>query len=172
MKISAIKSMINNKKYEREVKFLDKYCHLNRNLPNDVYNQLYTARQGNGLADYARSKGVTIDISDAEQKYAKDVFEFDVDERQAKRAAEGNIAITVTQLKPEKRGGVIHSLTSFISKDTKQITNRKEKDYIVIDYPSEGTQLVRHTYHEWEDNFLQTVYHSIANMANSLAGKK
>ena len=154
MKILSIKSMFKPNKLETKYKALEKYCRLDLNLPNDVYNQLAIARKGNGLADYARSKGVTIDISNAQ------------------KPAEGNIAITVSQLKPEKKGGIIRSLTSFISNDTKQITNRKVPDYIVVDHPWDDTQIVRHTSHEWEDNFLRTVYHSIANMVNSLTGKK
>lgn len=161
MNISSIRKMVRNYRFEREDKFLNKYCRLDMNLPNDVYNPLATARNGNGLADFARRKGVRIDISDAEQKLAKDVFEFDIDERQAKRISEGKIAITVTQLKPKKKGGVIRSLTTFISKDTKQITNRK------VEEPWFGVELAEH-----EDNFLRNVYLQIENLANLLTGKK
>lgn len=174
MKISSIKSMITNYKVAKENRFLDKYCRVDLNLPADAYNQLMRARKGtSGLAAYAKSKGVTIEISDAEQKMSKTFFESVIDEMHMKRAAEGQLNITVTQEKPSKgKYPVINSLTSFVSKDTKKIKTHSEPDYIVIDYPEDGIQQTRLTSHQFEDNFLRTVYRQIEKMANALTGNK
>lgn len=171
MKVSSIKRMISNYRYNRENRFLDKYCRLDGNLDAEVSKQLYPTRKV--IANYAKSKGVIVEIADAEKKLAKETFEFDIDERQMRRASEGNLSISVTQEKPSKKGGmkIVESLTDFVSKDTKAITIHKVPDYIVVHDPSEGIEQVRITSHEYEDSFLRSVYRTISSLAEKLSKK-
>lgn len=64
--LPMIRKMVSNYNYEREAKFLDKYCKLDNNLSREVSAQLYPARKG--IANYAKSKGVTVTITDAEKR--------------------------------------------------------------------------------------------------------
>ncbi len=172
MKVASIKRLISNYRYHRESKFLDKYCRLDDNMDSEVLRQLYPTRKG--IANYAKSKGVTVEIADAEKRLAKETFEFDVDERQMRRASEGNLSIIVTQEKPSKKEGfqILESLTGFVPKNTKAITIHKVPDYIVVHDPSEGLEQVRITSHEYEDNFLKTIYRTISSLTDKLSKKK
>lgn len=170
--LPTIGAKLSSYKSNKLAKYLDKYCAVSADIDKPILKELSGARKG--IADFAKSKGVRVEISDAEKKMANQFFEFDIDERHVKKAAVGNLDITVTQLKPQRKGGfqVVEALSAFVSKDTKKITNHTVPDYIVIDYPQDGIQRTRLTSHQYEDTFLKTIYRKVAQMANALQVKK
>jgi len=98
---------------------------------------------------------------------AGDFFEFDTDEKYMKKAAEGNLLITVTNLS-KKRKGVTKSVSSYVSKDTERIHKHIVRDYIQIDNPQDGTEYTRLTSHQFEDNFLRHIYRTIEALTRNL----
>lgn len=172
MKISnvignKITKAVKIRKYEREQKFLNKFCKINNDVEGDTFTQLNSARKT--IANYAKNKGVTVEIADAEKKVAKETFEFDVDERLAKRAAKDKLAITVT---PLKREGNTVSLTNYVPKDTRETHLHTVNDYFVVEYPYDDIQQTRLTKHEYEDNFLRNVYRKIQTLVDTLDKEK
>ncbi len=171
MRISSITSKISraieNKKYENEQKFLNKFCKINNDVKGDTFTQLNSARKT--IANYAKNKGVTVEIADAEKKIAKENFEFDVDERQAQRVAKDKLAITVT---PWKRVGNTVSITEYTPKNTKENEIHTVNNYLVVDYPEDGIQQTRILKHEYEDNFLRRVYRKIEGIVKNLEQEK
>lgn len=160
---TKITRYISNVKYNREQKNINKYFNLDNNIETDAYNQLYSARKT--IANYAKNKGVTIEIADAERLLANDRFEFDSDEKFAKRAAKNNLKVTVKPLKelPMRKGGRLLSTSTYVSNNPSETHLHTLNNYFIIDIPSEGLQQTRIAKLEYEDNFLRHIYRTIEN---------
>lgn len=154
MKIAAIRNNVTrfmkNKNYEKEQQFLNKFCKINNNVEGDTFTQLYSARKT--IANYAKNKGITIEIADAEKKFAED-----------------KLAIKV---KPLINIGNTTSITTYAPKNTKETHLHTVNDYFVIELPHDGIQQIRLTKHEYEDNFLRNVYRKIENVVKTLEKEK
>lgn len=172
MKIPAINSMVMNYRINKETKFLDRYCILSDNLSNEVLRQLFPVRKL--IANYGKSKGVTINISKAEKKVSRCPFGYDIDLKQAKAAEEGKLDITVADTQPRKRKGLPTkrmSLTEYVPGDVKATRIHKVPDYIVVADPSEGIEWTRLTSHSYEDGFLGIIYRTISQLTEKLTKK-
>lgn len=149
MRIQSVKNSISKFIYKqktiREEKFFDKYITLDKTLDKDIWQQLYPTRKG--IAEYAKSKGVTVEISDAEQKVANEIFKDDLLEKFSQKAGNNKIEINVKPQKPIKTkfdNNYLVSYSRLINKDNNTepyIYTMNEKKY--------------------EDGFLRAVYRCI-----------
>lgn len=158
---TKITRYISNAKYNREQKNINKYLDLNDNIGADAYNQLYSAKKT--IANYAKSKGVTIEIADAESLLVNDRYEFDIDERFVQRAAKNNLKVTIRPLKklPMRKGGRLLSTSEFVSKDTSKTHLHTVDNFFMVEIPSDGLQQTRVAKVQHEDNFLRNIYRTI-----------
>lgn len=166
MKIPSIGASLRSYRARREMKFLDKYCRLNENLSENITSTLNPVRKM--IANYAKSKGVFVEISDAEKNLAKTSFESDIDERMMKRAARGNLAVTVSTLNTGKKGVRSVSSSSFVPNNTKATKVHKDLDYIVVADVQDGVEYVRITSHEYQDGFLGMIYRAVSSLTENL----
>ena len=140
---SKITRFLDIRKYEKEQKFLNKYCNISNDLEGDTFTQLHTARKT--IANYAKSKGVTVEFADAERKMLGEQFEWDISEKYAKKIAKDHLSITV---KPLKRNGIVSSIGAYAHKDTSKTHLHTVNDYFVVEIPEDGLQQTRLTKHE------------------------
>ena len=165
MKIPPIRSNITrfleNRKFEKEQKFLNKYVKIDTNIQGDAFEQLNSARKV--MANYAKSKDVTIEIADAESLLVNDRYEFDIDERFVQRAAKNNLKVTIRPLKklPMRKGGRLLSTSEFVSKDTSKTHLHTVDNFFMVEIPSDGLQQTRVAKVQHEDNFLRNIYRTI-----------
>lgn len=155
MRIPPIKSKVIRfleiRKYEKEQKFLNKFCNISNEIEGDTFTQLNSAQKT--IANYAKSKGVTVEIRDAEKEVAKN-----------------KLKVTVRPLKelPERKGGRLLSTSEYVSKDTSETHLHTVDDYFVVELPEDGLQQIRLTKHENEDNFLRHIYRVIENNVKAI----
>ena len=146
MRIPSIKTkivqFIHNQRVAREERFLNKYVSINSSLEGDVFEQLHSARKV--IANYAKRNGVTVEIADAERRVSEEIFEFDIDERMAKRAAQDNLDVIVRPIKPLKTNNDDNILVAFC----KQV--KRDVNHVTIHKPDER--------HEYQDSFLRSIY--------------
>ncbi len=151
MKINSIKpavtKFIDNVKYEKEQKFLNKYVQVHdEGMSADAYKEIMKARKT--IANYVAPKAVAVDIysNGSESKKGLDIVVQDL-------------------LHSKKTSRTMNA-------DTKAIHNHVVDDYIVVDHAWDGVQQTRLTTHEYEETFLKTLYRNISEMVNNLQGKK
>lgn len=136
---------LENRKYEKEQKFLNKYCNISDKLDRDTFELLFPSRKT--IANYAKSKNVSVEISNAEKDIAKRTFNEEDESciNAMERAAKDKIVVTVRPLKlpKERKDGRLLSQSSYVSNDT-------NKTYVYKD--SKNTI---------EDNFLRNIYRTI-----------
>jgi hypothetical protein len=145
MKISAISSKItkaiDNYKFSREHKFINKFMTIHPSIPNGEARNLLLEVQP-GLAHHVARDGVSLEF-------------YGVSVANKEQHAVDGIKIKATNL---LNGKTSHNT---ISSDTKTTTLHVVPDYIVIDYPEDGIQRVRLTQHEYSDNFLRNIYRNV-----------
>lgn len=158
---SKITGLFDTIRLKREQKFLNKFCTISSDIEGDTFTQLNSARKT--IANYAKSKGVTVEFADAEKKVAREQFEWDIDEKMAKSAAKDKLSITVKPLKKlqMRKGGSLMSSSRYVSKDTSETHLYKFKKPILINIASDGVQRTAAGNFEYEDNFLKHVYRII-----------
>jgi hypothetical protein len=144
--------MIEIAKYEKKQKFLNKYVNIDTTINNDAYKQLYVAREG--VANYLSKKGLTVEIKDARNRLEEPCNPM------LKEKLKDKLDIFVTDMTTGRVEGEI------IDGNVNKIITNTKKDYIVIDDPSEGTQIVRLTEHSNENNFLRNFYLNVEKLAN------
>lgn len=158
---TKVTRFIKTRKINKEQNFLNKYCNISNDIEGDAFVQLNTARKT--IANYAKSNRVTISIGDAEKEVAKEKFEFDIDEQNAKKAAKNKLKITLRPLKklPERKGGRLLSLSEYVSKDTSKNYFYRSKS---VDNSNKAYSITTRI----EDNFLQNIYRTIENQIKAL----
>lgn len=156
MRIPSIKNKItnflDNRKYNKEQKFINKYVKIHSNNNHDAFTQIDEAAKT--IANYASNKGVTIDIYDVERV------------PELTNNTNRKLMLEVTNLSTGKCKNKI------LEANTNKTYHHVEDDYFVVDDPYDGIQLVRLTKHDYEDNFLKYLYRNIENLTNKLNGKK
>lgn len=156
MKLNAIKpaivKFIDNSKYNKEQKILNKFVHVDPNINPAAYNEIMKARKT--IANYAISERVTVDI-------------YNFSNKEVQNTAKPNELTVIVQ-------DILHgkSLKKNMSDNVNATHKHVEEDYFVVDYPWDGTQQTRITTHEYEDNFLRALYRNISDMVGKLQGKK
>lgn len=158
---TRISKFVQNIKYERKQKFLDKYCRISDDIEGDAYIKLDSARET--IANYAKSKGVTVKIGDAEKEVAKENFEFDIDEKYTKRMTKNKLKVTVSPLKElsKSKGVRLLSSSEYISKNT------SKNDFYASEEIDSSNKAFSIT-NKIEYNFLQNIYRVIENQIKAL----
>lgn len=165
---TRISKFIKNKNYSKEQKFLNNYCMISNDIKGDTFTLLNSARKT--IANYAKSKGVRVEFLDAEKEISKEFFEFDIDERYAKKLAKNGVKVTVSPLKiPDKKcGGILSSSSEYVNKDTSKTYSHKSKKPILIDISADGIQRPALGHFEHDDSFLRHIYRVIENNVKAI----
>ncbi len=182
MRIPPIKSKVIRfleiRKYEKEQKFLNKFCNISNEIEGDTFTQLNSARKT--IANYAKSKGVTVDIEPGNStNVVTSYFKTSSDGKKLEKIADvpdianlpkDKLRITVRSLEklPERKGGKLLSTSEYVSKDTSETHLHTVNDYFVVEIPEDGLQQIRLTKHENEDNFLRHIYRVIENNVKAI----
>lgn len=133
---------INILKYKYEQKYIDNFVTLHKSAVNNQhYKEIYQARKT--IANYVSNEALAVDFY------------------KPKKGNENDLIVKLTNLLTNKS-------TKRTVDTSKNTFNHVENDYFVIELASEGTQLVRKTKHEYEDNFIIHIFRQIVDMKNEL----
>lgn len=150
---SRIARYIENVRYNREQKFLDKYVRIHDEINGDTYTKLDSARKT--MANFAKNKGITIDIYDARRELQDDeLVSCKLEDDFAKK-----LSVHVTDLLTGKRSWKLVN-----AKTDKSIVNSTNEN-IIPGNPMSGKN-------EFEDNFLRNLYRKVEEMVNQIQNNK
>ena len=157
---NTIESKITQSQIARKEAKISKYIQIHdATTYGDSFQKMYNAREI--LANYAKEKGVTIDIYDARK-----IIEDDIITPANENNLTDKINIIVTNLLTGK------SKSKIISANTDKVHKRTTQSSDVLSIPSEDVIIVRNKIKENEDNFLRNLYRNIENLTNIVTGKK
>ena len=123
------------RRYEKQEARINKYLSI-KNVPNEVSAKLYNARIG--IADFAKERNLKISITSANPDF-----------------------LNVHVKHPDGSGSSVN-----VSSDVAKIFTYNEKPKrVLVEIPSDGTQIIRITQSSYEDNFLRHLYRVISTIA-------
>ncbi len=96
--IPKFQTAIRNYKYERQNKLINKYCKISPYVDSQVIKELFPLRKG--FTDYVKSKGLKIEIFDAERNIPESFYTTTYDYLQAKNAVKDSLQIRIRRIRP------------------------------------------------------------------------
>jgi hypothetical protein len=156
--IKPFENIIERYKINKEQKNLNRYVNIHDYLGN-ANDDIYNARKV--LANYARTKGVSIDIFTASKKTEEELA------NNTKNQLDNHVSVIVKDL---LTGKVTQRI---IDADVNKTHNVQKKiGYGYIENHADGTERVVPFKGEYEDNFLRHLYRNITEMVDSHFSKK
>lgn len=153
--LGNIQKKVNVKNIEKQEKELETFVKIHDvNTYGDSFEQLYTARPV--IANYAKSKGVRVDIFESRANMPKDNYE----------APAKDLKVVLTNLLTRRS-------TERIVPANTDITYPKQREQMFI-IPIKGEQdiqTVKPGIQTVEDNFLRNFYRTIEDMTGAITGK-
>lgn len=161
MKIQRIiASKIAKNKVAKQEEYINRFVRIHdTNTYGDSFNQMYTARET--LANYAKDKGVTIDIHDARKLLEDDESVSPILEN---KFAE-KLYVVVTNLLSGK------SKTKFVDANTDKLYPKVAQRPILIPITSDYTDIARQSVRNTEDTFLRNLYRNIEELTEKVTSK-
>jgi hypothetical protein len=152
---SQVEKLIDRYKYNKEQKYLNKYANIHGYIGNSN-EEIYNARKV--LANYAKDKGVSIDVYAAgSQKTAEEIMQ-----SKKQNQLDNYVSVIVKSLTTGK------STSRIIDVDANKIHDFKRNiGYSYIEDPADGIEQVRIFKGQYEDNFLRHLYREVSDMVNT-----
>ena len=165
MKLSRIGQAIQRKiktyKYNKEQKFINKHIKIHDNtVPYDCYEKMCEARKT--IANYAKHNGVSVDIYDAKREFVE--YE-EFDNHSIEDYLTDKLLISVRDLKTDNQETLIIPAINDKSPIKQMLVVEKK---VVVQDPSEGTERIVTIKSHNEQNFLQYLYHYIAELTKKV----
>lgn len=156
---TRITTFIENSKYEKEKKFLNKYVSLDWNLDDATYNKLCEARKT--IANYVAPKGVTVEISDPRRLLTGE------EPAEVRNYLGTKLNIEVKDMLTGEVDGRL------LSSQVDNMYPYKTMKIVVVDNLKddlqEGYEIVGH---EYQEPFLRYIYRNIVDMVNNIQKRK
>ena len=147
-------------KVAKQEEYINRFVRIHDvNTYGDSFNQMYTARET--LANYAKDKGVTIDIHDARKLLEDDESVSPILEN---KFAE-KLYVVVTNLLSGK------SKTKFVDADTDKLYPKVAQRPIIIPNVKDYTDVARQSVRNTEDTFLRNLYGNIEELTEKVTSK-
>jgi hypothetical protein len=162
MKVYQVKNqivkMLDSHNYNKEQKFLDKYVNIHGYTGNSD-KEINTARKV--LANYAKEKGVTIDIFAKGSQNSEEISQ-----NVAKNPMENRVLVVVKDLLSGKSSNRIVDVDK-----NKTYMHDKTIGFYYIEDEEEGVEMTRVFKGQYEDSFLRHLYRNISDMVYRLLPK-
>lgn len=157
---NRIETQVEKHKLNKKITEINNYVKIHDvNTYGDSFNQMYNAKEV--MANYAKKKGVSIDIYDA-----KKLLE---DDESVSPIIENNFSdklnVIVTNLLNGK------SKSKIISANTDKTFPKVCEKQVIIPIVTDGLERVGEIVSQTEDTFLRNLYRNIEKLTNTVTGK-
>ena len=157
---NRIETQVEKHKLNKKITEINNYVKLHDvNTYGDSFNQMYNAREV--MANYAKKKGVSIDIYDA-----KKLLE---DDESISPAIANNFSDKINLIVTNILNG--KSQSKIVSANTDKTFPKVREKKVMIPISEDGTERIGITISKTEDSFIRNLYRNIEYLTNSVTAK-